>query len=134
MKTTIINVFLAIFTVLAMASCSNSGGKDMTKDPKYADVYNHFFFPTQTLYYYDYTSPNGKSGKFLSVEKAMPNAKLIEEIQPGKSRLVITKVLEIEGKNQTPQTIVEGRLHKDEISQPQEFKATWDDVNRGLKK
>lgn len=134
MKTTILTTALAIFAVVMMVSCSNSDGKDMSKDPKYADVYNQFFFPSQTLYFYDYTNPNGKSGKILSVQKNMSKATLIEEIQPGRSRLVVTKVLEMGGKDATLVTMVEGRLHKDEVSQPMEFKAIWDDLKQGLKK
>lgn len=134
MKTKVLKASLAIFTVLLMVSCGDSDGKNVTKDPKYADVYNQFFFPTQSLYYYDYTSAKGKSGEFLSVEKGMPNAKLIEEIQPGKSRVLVTKIFEVEGKGGSPTVMVEGRLHKDERSQPLEFKAIWDDVKRGLRK
>lgn len=125
---------LAILVSVMMLSCNSSDGQDVSKDPKYADLYNQFFFPTKTVYYYDYTNSKGKSGKMLSAEKAMPNAKLIEEIQPSRSRLIVTKVLEVAGKKGAPITFVEGRLHKDEQSQPVEFKAVWDDVKRVLKK
>ena len=134
MKTTILKTVLAIFAMAFIVSCSNSNGKDVSKDPKYADVYNQFFFPTQTLYYYDYTNAKGKNGKFLSAEKNMPKATLIEEIQPGRSRVIVTKIFELGAENATPEVVVEGRLHKDELSQPMEFKATWNDIKRGLRK
>lgn len=134
MKTTVLKTIFAIFAMAFIVSCSNSNGNDVSKDPKYADVYNQFFFPTQTLYYYDYTSAKGKSGKFLSMDKNVPNAKLIEEIQPGRSRLIVTKIFEVGAKNTTPEIMVEGRLHKDETSQPMEFLATWKDIKQGLRK
>lgn len=134
MKTTILKIFLSLFAVIMLLSCTSSQGKDVSKEPKYAEIYHQFFFPIQPLYLYDYTNPNGKSGKFLSVESAVPNAKLIEEIQPGKSRLIVTKIMEVEGNNGKTETIIQGKLHKTELSEGLDFLATWEDVKRGVRK
>ena len=134
MKTTILKIFLSLFTVIMMLSCTNSQGKDVSKDPKYSEIYHQFFFPIQTLYFYHYTNPNGKSGKFLSVESAVPNAKLMEEIQPGKSRLIVTKIIEVEANNGKTETLIQGKLHKTELSKGLDFLAIWEDVKRGLRK
>lgn len=134
MKSKLVVLFCAVSVMLSMFACSGSGGNDVTKDPKYADVYNQFFFPTQSLYYYDYTNAKGKSGKFLSSQKNAPNTKLIEEITPGKSRLIVTKILEIPNEGKDPVIMVQGRLHRDELSQPLEFMATWSDIKPALRK
>ncbi|MDO5615532.1 MAG: hypothetical protein Q4G16_05035 [Cruoricaptor ignavus] len=133
MKNKISNLILAFSTLLFLFSCSGPKGKDVSKDPKYADVYNGFFVPTQTLYYYDYTHSRGdKSGYVLSKFTDVERAKLIEEIPVSETKVIIHKVLEIEGKDGTVNVIVKGKVFPNFKHEGHSFMASWEDIKTAL--
>lgn len=132
MQRIILNMLIFASSTFLLIACSGSNGNDVSKDPKYADIYNQIFNATQPIYYYHYThSDGGKSGYFLSSQSEMPTANLQEELPTG-SRVIVHKVLEIPTESGVPNIMIQGKAFPTELHDGLEFMATWEDIKQAL--